>query len=229
MICNNCKLECPEGSKFCPNCGKPIEPTICSRCGSKIESKFKYCPNCGNEIKTIIPRAEIKQMPEKNPSAKAKTSWFSWRRVGAILSLFWGVVNLAFCSSPMSFLVGLFIAIRLLCGIIGLKSESKAPAIIIIFDLLLHMVISIQRARELNYYSSLYNLLERRPFDFGNADIGSIILLFSLWFIPAFMMLVTPRDYKNNAANNHSEDSENQSGFILNNEGNQSSTLSEND
>lgn len=54
MKCNHCKKTIPDGSIFCPYCGKRIdvvpESWKCSYCNLDIPVGTRLCPNCGNPI-----------------------------------------------------------------------------------------------------------------------------------------------------------------------------------
>lgn len=46
MICPDCRIEIPEGSKFCKECGKKLDP-VCIHCGIRIPAESKFCFDCG--------------------------------------------------------------------------------------------------------------------------------------------------------------------------------------
>lgn len=49
--CPNCGAENSANSKFCSNCGNPLNTeSYCPNCGNKIPSNSKFCPNCGQKI-----------------------------------------------------------------------------------------------------------------------------------------------------------------------------------
>ena len=49
--CSNCFNEVPEGSVFCPYCGKKVlKLKTCRVCGYETSEDFEYCPMCGNKI-----------------------------------------------------------------------------------------------------------------------------------------------------------------------------------
>lgn len=38
--------------KFCPSCGKPVEPDVVTCvCGRQVKSNMSFCPYCGNNMK----------------------------------------------------------------------------------------------------------------------------------------------------------------------------------
>ncbi len=50
-VCGNCSAEIPEGCKFCPQCGTPVnvapQGKFCMNCGTQLAPDAKFCPNCG--------------------------------------------------------------------------------------------------------------------------------------------------------------------------------------
>lgn len=55
MKCNHCNAEVENGTKFCHNCGSPIEglsqsKATCSQCGGELEVGEKFCSNCGTPV-----------------------------------------------------------------------------------------------------------------------------------------------------------------------------------
>ena len=55
MKCYQCNVEIPEGSVFCPHCGKRIEvpeSLKCPQCNLDVPEGTEYCPNCGSHIGT---------------------------------------------------------------------------------------------------------------------------------------------------------------------------------
>lgn len=60
MKCYQCNVEIPEGSVFCPYCGKRIDvprSLKCPQCNLDVPEGTEYCPNCGSHIGT--PRLAI--------------------------------------------------------------------------------------------------------------------------------------------------------------------------
>lgn len=46
--CAQCGASVPEGSKFCPKCGNPVNQAArCVKCGSELQPGVKFCPQCG--------------------------------------------------------------------------------------------------------------------------------------------------------------------------------------
>jgi hypothetical protein len=46
MRCPSCHRENPEATKFCGNCGKPLN-NRCAKCGTENPRQFKFCGECG--------------------------------------------------------------------------------------------------------------------------------------------------------------------------------------
>ena len=51
--CSKCGTMIPQGYKFCPNCGAPVNlpPPVqqhaCVKCNAQIPSGTRFCPSCG--------------------------------------------------------------------------------------------------------------------------------------------------------------------------------------
>lgn len=46
--CTKCGAPVPQGSKFCPKCGNPMNQTVkCVKCGFELQPGTKFCPQCG--------------------------------------------------------------------------------------------------------------------------------------------------------------------------------------
>lgn len=52
QFCSKCGEEVPDGAKFCPSCGNPIEAKEeykCKKCGRVLKDNEKFCPDCGTQ------------------------------------------------------------------------------------------------------------------------------------------------------------------------------------
>ena len=58
MICENCKVENPDGSKFCFSCGAKMsvekKPLFCSECGNELKEGTKFCHSCGAQVSKSV-------------------------------------------------------------------------------------------------------------------------------------------------------------------------------
>ncbi len=68
--CPHCNQECPDGSKFCPSCGKPMQKK-CPSCGHMVDPKDQFCPECGTSLKAET-SPPPPPPPEKKPEASPK-------------------------------------------------------------------------------------------------------------------------------------------------------------
>jgi len=49
--CSNCNAQIPAGSKFCLQCGQPVNQALCCmNCGEKLPPNAKFCQKCGTKI-----------------------------------------------------------------------------------------------------------------------------------------------------------------------------------
>lgn len=190
MICYNCKTKCSKGLKFCPVCGKSFHPVTCPRCGSKVLAGFKFCPKCGSEI-------GMEAVPYVSPIVKVG-NWFSFRRLGSILTLISCILVLVF---PLDGIITetavVFIVIRCICGIFGLFSKSRAPAIILLCVLVVQLIGYVEQIVTTKAEIEAYYIEHGVRFAYGGIEYIGLALWFSLFLLSAAMMLVTPRKYKN--------------------------------
>lgn len=50
MDCSSCHTAIPDGGKFCPSCGKVVQPKLppaCANCGQTLDPGQQYCTVCG--------------------------------------------------------------------------------------------------------------------------------------------------------------------------------------
>jgi sec-independent protein translocase protein TatA len=48
--CYHCQAPVNPDAKFCPNCGKTLEPPKCAKCGTLNALGHKFCSNCGEAM-----------------------------------------------------------------------------------------------------------------------------------------------------------------------------------
>ena len=79
MKCPNCAFDNSDDSRFCENCGQPLE-RACPNCGQAVASVAKFCKNCGYNLvgqapssPTTVPRsAGLEAMRRAAPSDMAR-------------------------------------------------------------------------------------------------------------------------------------------------------------
>ena len=79
MECPNCSFDNVAESRFCENCGQPLE-RACPNCGQAVPSAAKFCRHCGHDLAqaapappSTIPRsAGLEAIRRAAPSAMAK-------------------------------------------------------------------------------------------------------------------------------------------------------------
>src|SRR3972149_305897 len=54
MECPNCSFENVVDSRFCENCGQPLE-RACPNCGQAVPSAAKFCRHCGHDLAQAAP------------------------------------------------------------------------------------------------------------------------------------------------------------------------------
>ncbi len=79
MQCPNCSFENNGDSRFCENCGQPLEGA-CPNCGQAVPTAAKFCRHCGHDLaqaapapSSTVPRsASLEAIRRAAPSAIAK-------------------------------------------------------------------------------------------------------------------------------------------------------------
>ncbi len=71
-ICPHCNAEIPAESRFCPQCGVQLTPTVCPRCGADLPPGSRFCPQCGTPLvgEAIRPEARRERPRPKRPSLR---------------------------------------------------------------------------------------------------------------------------------------------------------------
>lgn len=70
MFCRHCGTQIPDGSKFCPACGKPLEDEkllFCTSCGAQIPPEADTCPACGAAVVRPTPAPAPEAAPAPAP------------------------------------------------------------------------------------------------------------------------------------------------------------------
>lgn len=76
MPCSHCGAEIPAGSRFCPECGRPVVredsnaevPRLCPQCGSPVAEGSRFCATCGQPV-PLVGRATAPFPPVEPPPA----------------------------------------------------------------------------------------------------------------------------------------------------------------
>jgi len=61
VVCPKCGFQNPQASKFCNNCGAPMQPSAqaaatvnCPKCGTANPTTAKFCVNCGAQMQATV-------------------------------------------------------------------------------------------------------------------------------------------------------------------------------
>src|SRR5271165_4749173 len=57
MVCPGCAAELAEGTKFCPECGTPVQAPRCPSCDTAYAPGQKFCSECGTALATATEAA----------------------------------------------------------------------------------------------------------------------------------------------------------------------------
>lgn len=118
MQCSFCGATIPEGSQFCPSCGKRTQPEsqqLCGNCRQPIRPGLKFCTSCGTPLAAIpvrppvppstpAPAAHPQQPPygtHNQPPSKEER-----RRKGMAPLLFWVPFGILLLLAALLFWVG---------------------------------------------------------------------------------------------------------------------------
>jgi len=78
--CKYCDCDNPQNSKYCRNCGKPLDIKIyCNHCGKELKPDSKYCIYCGSKVKKISNINSGKSQPNINNKNYYKKKGISGR------------------------------------------------------------------------------------------------------------------------------------------------------
>jgi class 3 adenylate cyclase/tetratricopeptide (TPR) repeat protein len=66
MTCPSCKFDNPSASRFCEQCGSPLE-LKCSRCSATVSAGARFCGACGNQL--VTPDAASSEHSPPKPRA----------------------------------------------------------------------------------------------------------------------------------------------------------------
>src|SRR4051812_20636451 len=64
MECLSCRIEVPQGKRFCMECGTPM-PSPCPSCGSLNAPNANFCGDCGAKLSPA--RAPVSSLPTPVP------------------------------------------------------------------------------------------------------------------------------------------------------------------
>jgi len=73
MMTCSCGALVNVNSKFCPNCGKPVQPAVitCS-CGEVLAPGIKFCNRCGKKVELVAADTGMTEPGASMPEAQAK-------------------------------------------------------------------------------------------------------------------------------------------------------------
>lgn len=75
MRCPNCGAQVPDGEKFCPQCGVPVDAVQrCPHCGAAVLPGEQFCGECGRPIEVAVPPTPPTVSAPPTPSKKG----FPW-------------------------------------------------------------------------------------------------------------------------------------------------------
>ena len=107
MVCSRCGGNLPEGSLFCPKCGRTVnqasssEPSPpgalrCRRCGSPLPEVCQFCPKCGEDVSAFAQPVAVESL---FPQPRGKVRLAAWFLLPALLL---SLALLALTDNPVS-------------------------------------------------------------------------------------------------------------------------------
>ncbi len=103
MLCPNCGTQVPDGEKFCPQCGVPVDAVQrCPHCGAAVLPGEQFCGECGRPIKaTTPPSVTPPPPPPVVPQRESRGFPWLWVAVGVGVLLFLGCMGVCLIISVM--------------------------------------------------------------------------------------------------------------------------------
>ena len=71
MECPSCKVDIPEGNRFCEACGAPA-PILCPSCGAPARSGARFCGRCGAAVTSAASSNGTAQMRPNGGASPAE-------------------------------------------------------------------------------------------------------------------------------------------------------------
>lgn len=103
MKCPKCQHENPDGSKFCEQCGEPLDkqPRFCPKCGVELSANVSFCPNCGCRVSANVSK-NTSAKSGKQPSNQGNSNvWKIVAVVAAIAVIGFGVWKFLFANNKV--------------------------------------------------------------------------------------------------------------------------------
>ncbi|MCU1285315.1 MAG: hypothetical protein JWO13_1665 [Acidobacteriales bacterium] len=86
IVCNSCRSNTPENSKFCRHCGNPVTPApapavsqsvarFCPSCGAAVAGEKPFCAGCGVKVRELVPPLPTAVPFPPLPTVNAATGW----------------------------------------------------------------------------------------------------------------------------------------------------------
>lgn len=117
MICKYCENEIADGMKFCPNCGKKIEPEVEKFTGEVVDDASERTdaqPNFNSDVKRGFGPQDISDTISGRNRSK---------NTYATMSLILGVISLiCCCAANLSMALGI---VAVILGVIAIKNNEE--------------------------------------------------------------------------------------------------------